>query len=350
MINRLKVLAVFIFLFIYTVPVTASDNVIYFNNSSRPLGMGGAFTAVADEQRNHLYNPAATVFHNSEKFQTAITLDGIRFVYVFAKMLESYNDSGTTLEEEEIGAALFTAMILSTSQLLAGNRYFQIKLNVIDQMLVNGLEYPMYSTSVTAVAKLYGIFYGFQIGVTGHLYNLGSIDQEGAGFSWGIFYRPYNRSPFSLGLFYFSVDKELAFIRKPFERIQNNTLNAGITYEILEQLTLNFDLRNINNIKLKNYYQPHIGLELVFPRNTSEFEGYRVELRGGTYYDSEPKSQGYSFGFNIKVYMDEGHLNQVFQNKKEGSYFYLGYSFTTEENVYPSKNNHIISIGGTFFL
>ena len=74
-------------------------------------------------------------------------------------------------------------------------------------------------------------------------------------------------------------------------------------------------------------------------------DGVTFALRGGTYWDSDADSLGYSFGFEVRLLTDVGRTPVKGNCGHRSGYVYAGYSFTTERHVNPSRNNHIIALG-----
>jgi hypothetical protein len=317
----------------------ASDSVIYFNNTARPLGMGGAFTAAVDENHNHLYNPAATWFPEDNTVKVSWSFDAVRGLYIAIKLAEEWDFSG----EDSWQGYLMSVILLSTSQIRIDNRNVQFKFNFMDQLITPGMRYPMYVSSFTGSYRFTGLLRGFQVGATGHMYNLfNSADPFGLGYSVGVHYHSQGHtSPFTIGAFYFHAPDNLPNIRSPFERIQNNTFNIGATYEMFRQYTLSFDLRNISNYSIVEIAQPHIGLEKVFKlRNPGEVPT-TLGVRVGAYWNSDSNAVGRSLGFSFRKYFHS------FEEKARPGYFYADYSYTKEEHLWLTENNHIISIGVT---
>ena len=343
-----KILFVMIALVVLSGHLAAENNVLFFNNIARPMGMGGAYTGVQDSLQCHFYNPAAVEFAPGREMDFHISLDLIRGLYIFIMMADAadieFDDDDTVW-----GLVLVSAMLSTANVSFANDRWF-FKINFLDQLITQGPDFPMYSTSATVAYKFSGALTGFQTGVTGHLYNLASSSlPQGYSISWGLFYRPADRSPFSFGLFYFHASDDMPYIRKPFEQVLNNTFNFGAAYEIVENLVLSFDLRNINNFNRDAYLQPHLGIEKVFVMGSTDRDYLTLSLRAGTYWDSETEEVGYSGGFDFRYNFPRGRMQSAFRMPNNPGYIYCSYSFTKEEGV-PSlgkmlKINHILSVG-----
>jgi len=334
---------------IFTAHLAAKQNVLYFNNIARPMGMGGAYAGVQDSLQTHFYNPAAADFPSRPEIEFHASLDLVRALYIFLLMLDAQGEDPRTDEDALLGMGVLSA-VLSTANLSFANNRCYVKINFLDQLIIQGPDFPMYSTSATVAYKFKGALTGFQTGVTGHLYNIGSKSlPHGYSISWGLFYRPADRSPFSFGIFYFHVSDDMPYVRKPFEQVINNTFNIGAAYELIEHLTLSFDLRNINNFNRKAYLQPHLGIEKIFAAEINHRRYLSLAIRFGTYWDSDPEEVGYSGGFDLRYHFSRGGLQRRFLLPNNPGYFYCSYSFTREDDVVARdrtlKINHIISIG-----
>lgn len=345
-----KTVLILVLLFTLSASLSAANNVLYFNNIARPMGVGGAFTSVQDSLQAHLYNPAAVWFSDQGRTDFNISFDLIRGLYIFLVLLDA---SDGNLDKDGLYAVTFLSLLFSTANVSWSSDRWFFKINFLDQLITQGPEFPMYSTSATVAYKFKGPLTGFQTGITGHLYNIGSTSlPQGNSFSWGLFYRPGDRSPFSLGLFYFQASDDLPFIRRPFEQIMSRTFNFGAAYEFPGRFTLSFDLRNISNFGLDAYLQPHFGLEKIFIIGENDGLPMTVALRAGTYYDSETSEVGYSGGIDYRIYFGRNSFASGMRGLRNPGYFYFSYSFTKEENV-PSLNrilryNHILSFGISF--
>jgi hypothetical protein len=345
-----RVLLLLLLVCLSTTTLSGTGNVLYFNNIARPMGMGGAFTAVEDSLQTHLYNPAAAEFTWTSRLQWSTTFDLIRALYIFIMLL----DNVQTANGDDVKAMAFLALVLSTANISLTSDTFFFKLNFMDQLISQGPDYPMYSSSFTMGIKFRGFLTGFQTGVTGHLYNLFSPGlPQGHSVSWGLFYRSRPDSPFSLGLFYFHASDDMPWVRKPFEQVLNNTFNFGAAYEFPGRYTLAFDLRNINNFNLDAYLQPHLGLEKVFALGNPEKNHATLALRVGTYWDSETEELGYSGGFDFRYYFRENTFGgRLLRALRRSGYLYVSWTLTREENVATYdrilRENHIISVGAVF--
>ena len=342
-----KIILALIILAVSEGALTAEGNVLYFNNIARPMAMGGAYAGVQDSLLAHLYNPAAVDFASGRKMEFHISLDLIRALYIFILLSDSVDYD---VDDDALYGMILVSAMFSTANISVANDRWFFKLNFLDQLITQGPDFPMYSSSATIAYKFKGPLTGFQTGVTGHIYNIGSTSlPQGYSITWGLFYRPADRSPFSFGLYYFHASDDMPYIRKPFEQVLNNTFNAGVTYELVENLTLSFDLRNINNFNRDAYLQPHLGIEKVFVLATKGQQYLTLALRAGTYWDSETEEVGYSGGFDVRYNFTEGRMQSNFRMPNKPGYIYCSYSFTKEDDV-PALNktlkiNHIISIG-----
>ncbi len=345
-----KIAIILILLVLITGSLFSESNILYFNNITRPMGMGGAYTAVQDSLLSHFYNPAAVDFSQEGKNDFSVSFDLIRMINVLITIADTSDIDWDN--EDEVSGVLLASLALSTANLAWTSDTWFFKVNILDQLITQGPDFPMYSTSITLAYKFKGALRGFQTGFTGHLYNIGSPSlPQGYSTTWGLFYRSPNSS-FSLGLFYFHASDDMPYIRKPFEQIFNNAFNVGIAYELYQHLTLSFDLRNISNFNQEAYFQPHFGIEKTIIFKGSEKEYLSIDLRAGTYYDSETKEVGYSWGVDLRYNFAKSNLRNMYRESNNSGYIYLSYSLTKEEKVvslYKTLDqNHIISIGITF--
>lgn len=329
---------------------TSEHNLLYFNNIARPMGMGGAYSAVQDSLLSHLYNPGAIKFPDKPRWN--VSFDLTRAFYILGLVTEDIADDTS---EYVLGALFIGSFLCSVANISYSTDTWFFKINLLDQLISQGPDFPMYSTSANIGLKFRGALTGFQTGISGQIYNLFSTSlPQGYSISWGLFYRPDgDRSPFSLGLFYFHASDDLPWIRRPYEQIMNNTFNLGAAYRVSDTLTLSFDLRNINNFNLDAYYQPHIGIEKNFLlKNKYNQKKMALSLRAGAYYESDLNQMGVSGGIDFRIYFDESATLKNNRQLKTSRYFYVSYTLTREENV-PAYDraltyNHIAAAGLVF--
>lgn len=342
-------IALLILLSTFTSLAAANDhNVLFFNNIARPLGMGGAYTAVPDFDHNHLYNPAAVAFPRSEGMKFSWSFDLIRSLYFLIELA----DSSSLSSGDDIEWLIGLSLILGTSQLAVCNQYFALKFNPLEQLPTKAADgFPMHVSTFSLSFRLSGPLRGFQLGSALQLYNLfkGDGSPSGIGFSGGLYYRPRDLSPFSFGIYYFTAEKQVVDIRRPFERILNKTFNAGAAYKIPGLVTLSFDLRNLNRYDEGNYLQPHLGVEKMIMGSGSDAEYWALILRGGGYYNSSIDSAGYSFGVGFRLGGDGlPNYSRIDSFDHRRGYFHFAYSLTAEPKADPPRYNHIISLGMNF--
>lgn len=326
----------------------ADHNILFFNNIARPLGMGGAYTAVPDFDHNHLYNPAAAALPRTQKLAVSWSADLIRSLYFLIALADRADFSS----DDDTEALVAVSLLLGTSQVAVCNEYFALKFNPLEQLpskAADGFQMHVTTFSLTLAPK--GVLSGFQLGASLQIYNLFKADEAlgGIGFSAGLYYRSRENSPFSFGIYYFSVEDKIADIRRPFERILNNTLNAGAAYKIPGLVTLSFDLRNLNRYDEGNYLQPHVGIEKMILGSANDNDYWALILRGGGYYNSSIDSAGYSLGVGFRLGADglPNYRKEDTYDARRG-YFHFAYTMTSEPKADPPRWNHIISLGMNF--
>lgn len=302
----------------------AADNLIFFNSSlARPLGMGGAFTAILDPASNHLYNPAAAIhIINSAKIAYCLQVNFARMYKGFSYMFDS-GQGGTN------PGNLTVPLALGVSQFRVGNKYWEIDINAPEQLLTfstnSGTTYFNEVSSITGSLRAFPGDMILTIGFTYNQYNLFSNGTQGQGFNAG-FHLIYKRVYF--GIFYFS-SPDLPEVRKPFEHLVHNSYNVGIGYHIAKGLNAGADLKNLGE-----KMQPHIGIDY----KTMIDPHLRLKLRSGGFFNVDDAKYGLGIGGELTFFYDNA-----------GSYLFVKYTYTTTDEPNMYNVNHVFAIGASQF-
>lgn len=327
-----------------------SFNILYANNSARPLGMGGAFAAVQDSMQTHLYNPAAfATVTNHRQWDFSYN---IAYWYLYENIAHAYGGE-SKMNDLQSTAAVSGAMALAVDNatLTIGNWFF--KLNFFTQLITQGTDFPMHSSSATLGYRFTGILTGLQAGITGHLYNPYYRSMpHGASISCGLFYRFRPASPFSLGLLFFHVSDNMPWVREPFERLMNNSLNLGAAFELPRRFTLSVDLRYLNNFDRHTWFQPHLGLEKTISLGRAKWTHWVLTCRTGIWNDPFANSIGFSGGLDFHFYSLSTLSQSYHIHLSPNPCFFITYTLSRQENAAAYGGsltlNHVIAAGFQF--
>ena len=118
----------------------------------------------------------------------------------------------------------------------------------------------------------------------------------------------------------------------PFERLADETMNVGISYNPLPGTILSIDVRNLTEEKKENSREFHFGFE----QNIFSL----AAIRGGYFKERFNNSNYYSFGIGL---IDSNLLFKKF-NRFFHHDFIINYAFIYQEKKYEFSRCHFFSL------
>ncbi len=259
----------------------------------RPMGMGGAFTAIAGELQTAFYNPAT--------FNLADLSHGLKLSVFFNPMVsiglfDLYNKTNKELSVNEwwnVFRVLPKAVVLSTSRLEFGLvNHEELEERVAYHPHVRFFEadhfFQYHAESAVLRMKLAT---QVQIGGAVQYYTvlIGDSLRHGFGTSYGVFILPNPRV--NIGVVFINVPNEMANVRLNADRFEDETVNVGISYHPFSLSTVAIDVRNLTEESQKTTRELHVGLEQGLWQH--------LFLRLGYYRDRLLKEDHYSAGIGL---------------------------------------------------
>lgn len=110
---------------------------------------------------------------------------------------------------------------------------------------------------------------------------------EKVGVSYGVMIKP---GKMNVGVFYYLLPEKNQYDLLPHDRIAEDTVNAGLSWQPLGFLKCFFDLRNLSEENAPAFLEPHLGIETTPWEHTS--------FRAG-FYREEGEENAFSFGLGI---------------------------------------------------
>ncbi len=149
------------------------------------------------------------------------------------------------------------------------------------------------------------------------------------GFSYGILLKP--EKGLSIGVSFVSLPDSLRRHRLPLERIVDESVNIGISYELFTETLFSVDVRNLGEETKDAVREFHFGFEQVILS--------QVALRAG-YFRKENDEKVFSWGIGIF------NGDQVFKRYGEegGRNYYLNYAFVYEKSSPVSNRWHFLTL------
>lgn len=266
------------------------------NSRSRAIAMGGAVTALEDDIGAISYNPGTfDLVADRSKMRLSVHLNPVMPLVSFSEP-ENFRNSGKI----DINSMLWGLHYLVKSITFSASIFdFGILFNEEKFIKRNGEKFfngDNFLDNVyhSAIANI-NLSSQVSIGVTGSLIRNTDTNglEEGSGLSYGILVIPSNK--YQVGITYFNFSNGIHDIRQRFDRIADESLNAGLAIFPWSNVTLSIDVRNLTeSSKTENFglQEFHFGLEMTQIRH--------IALRGG-YYREKISTGKYSniFSFGI---------------------------------------------------
>lgn len=303
---------------------------------ARPIAMGGAYTSIEDDIVSASYNPATLSLYKFDKdYRFTVYLNPIAPATIYYERLQ--NDPQNQQPKEDV---FKTAALLMKSLVFTG-RFIDVALIFNEQILDNNYLFDQkkffqdcdlwdnsYHTFVTRIKLADRV----SIGASGSFY-IKRIDQEvkrGWGFSYGILMKPSTR--LNVGLAFVDYPDDMPEIRLPLERLVDQTMNIGVSYQPTATTTLSFDLRNLTEDSRKGVREAHLGFE----QNLFSI----LAIRGGYFKERFADTHTFSAGIGLI----DSNLLFANDNLFNHAQFILNYSFIYQKNKQQIFNWHVLSL------
>lgn len=280
---------------------------------TRSLGLGGAFTAVADPLAAWEFNPAGAGFVMPEQkktFDFTLYFNAVGPALLL-KNKDYFNDGffflGTLLKGFHAKAGPFTLGGVFGEELLLDDNYLK-RPCILD---LPGHLNNRNSTLGIALGLGGRVSIGFSTEIFKRQGTHRSIYE--IGYRYGV--QVKTRSRIDIGLFYSDFPAKYKSDRLPVERLGDETLNMGLAFHPAQWMTLSADIRNVSDENKPAVREPHAGLELRPVSFLSLRAGYFQE-KNGTDWISGGLGLGYLQNRNMNSFWKHIRIEGTFMAEK----------------------------------
>lgn len=247
---------------------------------ARPMAMGGAFTAVADNLPALLYNPANfTLYRDQHTARLSVFLNPIGLAGALREPEKLHGSERVRIQE------LASMLELFVHGLAYGNRSFQVAALFGEeapnaafssrQDFIDASRYTQNQFSLLAGRAMFAERVGIGASVGIYYQQTAKGREWGTGWSYGVTLLSGN--DIRIGVSYWSFpDNMEEYLIQP-ERLVHEAVNLGIAYKTPFGMLLAFDVRNLGEESKQPVREIHIGIEQRFLP--------WLALRGGYFYD-----------------------------------------------------------------
>ncbi len=328
-----------IVLFAASLDVLAQSNRYFTINTSkaRPLAMGGAFTAVVDVLAAMDFNPAAYYLAKDDDLPpVTLFLNPVSPFVGGIHHDDLFSGSGSPVDDFLLGLSLvLKSMSFNFDAVQVGFNLSEEGLNLPEIFFENNpvrVDGFRQNHSHTVVGRLelakkvsMGAAVYFLFG-SSPLAPLKRV--KDFGISYGILLRP--EKGLNIGVSFVDPPDSLSQYRLPLERLVNESVNIGVSYELLFTRTLfSIDVRNLGEESNVAVRELHFGIEQVLLSHLALRAGYFKKVHG---------DHVFSWGLGL---LNDSLLSS---SAGEGSRnFYLNYAFVHEKALPTDNRWHLFS-------
>lgn len=319
-------------------PGQAKTFYILNNVKARPLAMGGAFMAIQDDIAAAQYNPAAfSLYKLSKRKRFTVFLNPVSPVLGGIESDEIFSGDGTPLDDGLLALSLLVkAVTLDMNSLEFGMILGEESLNLPaalqseDLIRTEGYRQNHMHSFVGKVSFADKVFLGGGATVYSESKPSDLQARKSAwGISYGILLKP--ERGLNIGVSFFNLPDSLnQEIRLPLERIVDESVNIGVSYN-LGGTTVSMDVRNLGeeqNVAVREF---HFGIEQVLMS--------QIALRAG-FYTREGGTEVFSAGLGLF----DGNALVRFENRFAHRNFWLNYAFVYEKADFTQSYSHFFSL------
>lgn len=261
---------------------------------ARPLGMGGAFMAVADHLPALLYNPANfTLYRDQRTRRLTIFLNPIGLATAIDRQKDLHRSD--KFRSDDLGSMLE----LFVRGLAFGDRSFQVAA-LIGEELPNafGADRENFGEVSHYTANQYSMMAGriqfadrVAIGGSIGIYYQGKTAGRKWGTGWSYGVTLLSGKNICIGISYWSFPKNMTEYRLQPERLIHEAINLGVSYKAPSGTLVAMDIRNLGEETRLPVRELHFGVEQkVFSW---------LALRGGYYQDRIDSRNRFSAGIGL---------------------------------------------------
>lgn len=307
------------------------------NVKARPLAMGGAFTAIDDDLAAINFNPA-TYLLNRKKTDKRWTffLNPISPFVAGIKNDEFFNGQGSSVDDLLLAFSMLVKSVsfsISSFEVgvLLGEEGLNLPARFVNEELfrVNGYR-QNHSHSFVGRLKLadkvsLGGSINFFFGST----TTDPLERNSkVGVSYGILLKP--EKGLRIGVSFINLPDTLNQFRFPLERIVDESVTFGISYQMFTGTLFSIDVKNLGEEQNEAVREFHFGFEQPILS--------QIALRAGFFQKSKGE-QVYSWG--VGLFSKEGFFGE--RNQFKPNNFLLNYAYVFEKTGFVNNRWHFLS-------
>ncbi len=285
------------------------------NSNTRAISMGGAFTSVQDFDNSLLWNPASLILakdrtklkdENFIKINADLLSLSSAIIAVGAGLIinaitscdtdefgECTENNGAKISAYGLGILLYGFRGVT----FIDNDNFLVSLNLHEDIFDNETTIKnVFDNSYQSLFFSYKFGRELSVGAGINYYQVFSESQRknGIGFNVGLQYNSLKVKGLYYGISYFKFADNIKYVRSKVERIFDNSLNFGISYDYKDQLLISLDIKNITSFSKSYFGELHVGFEEKIYED--------LYFRQGFYFIDNNKDKFVkSFGIGIKT-------------------------------------------------
>lgn len=297
--------------------------------------MGGAFTSVVDVLSAMEFNPAAYYLAEDDLPPVTLFLNPVSPFIGGINHDDLFSGSGSPVDDFLLGLSLvLKSMSFNFSAVQVGFNLSEESLSVPETFFddtwirVNGFRQ---NHSHTVVGRL-ELAKKVSVGAAAYLL-FGSSPHDPLkrvsdfGISYGILLRP--EKGLNIGVSFVDPPDSLSQYRLPLERLVNESVNIGVSYELLFTRTLfSIDVRNLGEESNVAVRELHFGIEQVLLSHLALRAGYFKKVHGD-----------HVFSWGVGLLND----SLLFNSGRGSRNFYLNYAFVQEKSLPADNRWHLFS-------
>jgi len=292
----------------------------YQNSDTRALSLACSFTAVQDYHNSLNWNPAALVLakgrtrlSSEQYFKANFDLGtlGLAFAGLIVQGIEQSSKDSTAEETDSEQESITFWEVMGLFIYSFRGITFIDRDNFLISLILHE-DIMDYDTDITHILDnsyqslvfSHMIGHEFSVGAALNYYQVhdNSIRKKGMGGNIGVQYNSVKYKGLTYGLSYFTFTKQVSDIRYRVERIYNNSIHLGLSYDLKNSFLFAMDLKNLTAFKKKYFCEAHFGFE-------QKVVGYFFLREGFFCWENSISKFVGSFGF--------GYRTKLFKSRKE---------------------------------
>ena len=334
-----KTLTCILILTVNIICVSAQNNrfITLSHVKARPLAMGGAFTAVEGDLAAINFNPAAfSLFEVKKSKRFTFFLNPVAPIIGTIENKMLFQGSGSKIDDYLFSLGLLLKSIsLSLGSIDFSFLLSEESLNLPDTFVdekffrVSGFRQNHSHTFAARLKLADRVSLGGSASVLFGSQEADPLKRErGFGFSYGILLKP--EKGLNIGVSFFNMPDSLKEFRLQSERIVDESVNVGVSYQPFSGTLLSLDVRNLGEEGSEAVREFHFGFEQVIFSH--------IAIRGGFFLKGDGDNV-FSGGVGLFDWNTIFDLEDAFSHRN----FVLNYAFVYEETGVTNDRRHFLS-------